>query len=206
MAPGIIGKKIKMTQIYNDNELIPVTVLEVGPCYVIQKKDTEKNGYSALQFGFEKKKTQRTNQPEKGHHKKAGKGVFRKLKEFRVSEKTLDDFNLGDEVKADIFEEGETVKVTGFSKGKGFSGVVKRWGFGGGRETHGSHFHRAPGSIGQCVKPGKIWKKKKMPGRHGNQKITVKNLKIVKVDAQNNIMMVKGAVPGSTGGFIYVKK
>ena len=206
MAAGIIGKKIGMTQVFiEDGKVVPVTVVEAGPCVVIQKKNKEKDGYTALQIGFDKKEKKITK-PEAGHTKKAGKGVFRKLKEFRVSAEELEKFNLGDEVKVDLFTVGEKVKVTGFSKGKGFTGVMKRWNFSGGRSTHGSKFHRKTGSIGQCVFPGKVWKGKKMPGRQGNEQVTVKNLEIIKVLPAENTILIKGAVPGANGNLVYVKK
>ena len=206
MAAGLIGRKVGMTQVFSEEgKVTPVTVIEAGPCYIIQKKNAEKDGYNALQMGFEKK-AKNVRKPEAGHFKTSGKGVFKKLKEFRVEQKELENFNLGDEIKVDIFSAGEKVRVTGFSKGKGFTGVVKRWNFSGGRKTHGSKFHRRTGSIGQCVSPGKVWKGKKMPGRAGNEQVTVKNLEIVRISSDKNLILVKGAVPGATGGFVYIKK
>ncbi len=206
MAAGLIGKKVGMTQFFKeDGKLLPVTVIQAGPCYVIQKKEIEKDGYNAIQVGFERKE-KKTKKSETGHFKAAGAGVFKKLKEFRLNESEIANYELGSEINVSIFQAGEKVKVTGFTKGRGFSGVVKRWSFGGGRKTHGSKFHRRTGSIGQCVSPGKIFKGKKMPGRYGNERVTLKNLEIVKVIPSDNAIVVKGAVPGATGGIVYIKK
>lgn len=206
MAAGLIGRKIGMTQIFKeDGKVLPVTVIEAGPCYVIQKKETEKDGYTAIQLGFEKKE-KNVKKPEAGHFKNAGQGVFKKLKEFRVAAEEAGSYELGSELTVTMFKPGEKIKVTGFTKGRGFAGVVKRWSFSGGRATHGSKFHRKGGSIGQNVSPGKVWKGKKMPGRYGNEQVTVKNLEIVKVVPADNTIVVKGAIPGSTGGIVYIKK
>lgn len=206
MTAGLIGKKVGMTQIFNEEgKAVPVTVVEAGPCFVIQKKNADKDGYTALQLGYEKKE-KRIKKAEAGHCKVSGKGVFKKLKEFRVNEEDLSKFNLGDEVKADLFSVGEKVKVTGFTKGRGFTGVVRRWNFSGGRETHGSKFHRKTGAIGQNVHPGKVWRGKHMPGRYGNEQVTVKNLEIIKVNKEKNLILIKGAIPGATGGLVYIKK
>jgi len=207
MTAGLIGKKMGMSQHFTeDGRVIPVTVVEAGPCVVVQKKTLDKDGYSALQLGYAKKEKNVTK-PEAGHFKVAGKGVYKKLKEFRIEEDMLQNYNLGDEISAnDLFKVGEKIKVTGFSKGRGFAGVVKRWSFGGGRATHGSKFHRGTGSIGQCVNPGKVWKGKKMPGRYGNDQITVKGLEVVSVDIATNIVLIKGAIPGPTGNLVYIKK
>ena len=206
MVAGLIGKKIGMTQIFNEQgRVVPVTVIEAGPCYIVQKKESEKDGYNAVQIGFGKKERNITK-PEVGHFKASAKGVFKRLKEFRVSEEELKNHTLGEEISVSIFTAGEKVKVTGRTKGRGFAGVVKRWNFGGGRATHGSKFHRGTGSIGQCVNPGKVWKNKKMPGQYGNEQVTVKGLEVVKVSPEQNILMVKGAVPGAPGGLVYIKK
>lgn len=206
MVAGLIGKKIGMTQIFNEQgRVVPVTVIEAGPCYIVQKKESEKDGYNAIQIGFDKKERS-VRKPEAGHFKASAKGVFRRLKEFRVSEEELSGHNLGDEISVSIFTPGEKVKVTGRTKGRGFAGVIKRWNFAGGRATHGSKFHRGTGSIGQCVNPGKVFKNKKMPGQYGNEQITVKGLEVVKVSPDQNILMVKGAVPGAPGGLVYIKK
>jgi len=206
MAAGLIGKKVGMTQLFReDGKLLPVTVIKAGPCYVIQKKESSKDGYNAIQVGFERKE-KNVKKPEAGHFKNADIGVFKKLKEFKIEENEIGNYELGSEINVSIFQTGEKVKVTGFTKGRGFAGVVKRWSFGGGRKTHGSKFHRKTGSIGQNVNPGKIWKGKKMPGRYGNERVTVKNLEIVKIIPADNAIVVKGAVPGATGGIVYIKK
>jgi large subunit ribosomal protein L3 len=206
MAAGLIGKKVGMTQFFReDGKLLPVTILQAGPCYVIQKKEAGKDGYNAIQIGFERKE-KNVKKPEAGHFKAADTGVFKKLKEFRLDESEIVNYELGAELNVSLFQAGEKVKVTGFTKGRGFAGVVKRWNFGGGRKTHGSKFHRRTGSIGQCVNPGKVWKGKKMPGHYGNERVTVKNLEIVKVIPADNAIVVKGAVPGATGGIVYIKK
>ncbi|HNT26870.1 MAG TPA: 50S ribosomal protein L3 [bacterium] len=206
MSAGLIGKKVGMTQIFNEDGVsIPVTVIEAGPCFIIQKKSTEKDGYCAVQVGFEQK-SKNVRKPEAGHFKSAGKGIFRRLKEFRVNEKDLQGLNLGDELKADLFKVGEKVKVTGFTKGRGFTGVVKRWNFSGGSDAHGSKFHRKGGAVGQNVHPGKIWKGKRMAGRLGNEQVTIKNLEVVKIYPEKNLLLLKGAIPGATGGVVYIKK
>ncbi len=203
---GIIGKKLGMMQYYNEEgNVIPVTVIQAGPCCVIQKKTEDTDGYSALQLGFEPQKMQRVNKPLTGHFKKAGKGVYKHLKEFKAKE--LDNVELGSEISvSDIFKIGEFVHVAGKSKGKGFAGVVKRFGFGGGRASHGSTVHRAPGAIGSSAYPGKIIKNKKMPGHMGNVNLTVKNLQIVDIRDDENLIMVKGAVPGHKNAIVYIKK
>ncbi|HOW51944.1 MAG TPA: 50S ribosomal protein L3 [bacterium] len=206
MTAGLIGKKVGMTQIFSEDGVsIPVTVIEAGPCFIIQKKSTDKDGYSAIQLGFEKKE-KNVRKPEAGHFKAASKGIFKRLKEFRVNDTDLGALNLGDELKADIFKVGEKVKITGFSKGRGFTGVVKRWGFNGGCDAHGSKFHRKGGSVGQNVHPGKIWKGKRMAGRYGNEQVTVKNLEVVKIYPEKNLILVKGAIPGAAGGVVYIKR
>lgn len=205
MTAGLIGKKVGMTQYFNeDGVCVPVTVIEAGPCFIVQKKSPEKDGYSALQLAFEKK-AKRVGKPEAGHFKAAGKGVFRRIKEFRVDASELGKFNLGDEVKADLFKIGQKVKITGFTKGRGFTGVVKRWSFSGGGDGHGSKFHRKGGSVGQNVHPGKIWKGKRMAGRYGNEQVTVKNLEVIKIYPEKNLIFIKGAVPGANGGVVYIK-
>ena len=204
MKKGIVGKKVGMTQIYDqEGHAIPVTVIEAGPCVVVQKKCVEKDGYNVLQVGFDPKKTHRVNRPQMGHFKKSGKGAFYVLKELKIE--CIDEYEVGDEIRAEIFEEGEYVDVTGQSKGRGFQGVVKRWGFAGGPATHGSMFHRAPGAIGQCAWPSKVWKNQKMPGHYGNEKVTVLNLKVVKIIPEKNLILIKGPVPGSRNGIVMVR-
>jgi len=205
MVKKLIGKKLGMTRIFMDEgKSIPVTVLQIGPCVIIQKKIREKNGYNAIQVGFEPQKETRVNKPLKGHFGAAGKGCFAHLKEIRVE--NTEEFELGHEFKSDIFAAGDTIHVSGLSKGRGFSGVMKRWGFSGGKKTHGSRSHRIPGSIGCSASPGRVQKGKKLPGRMGNQRVTIKNLKIVDVRPEMDLVLVKGAVPGSRNSLVEVVK
>lgn len=206
MFKGIIGKKVGMTQIFmSDGTVIPVTVVEAGPCVVVQKKTVESDGYNALQLGFGKiLKAKKINKPMAGHFKKNNLEFFKILKEFRTD--NVEEFEVGQEIKADIFAEGDLVDVQGISIGKGFQGVIKRHGFGGGPASHGSDFHRAPGSIGMCEFPGETLKGKKMPGRMGNKTVTTQGLKIAKVMADKNVLLIKGSVPGHKNGIIYIKK
>ncbi len=203
MIQGLIGKKVGMTQIFTDEgRVIPCTVIKAGPCLVVQKKN-EKD-LMKVQLGFvEEKKVKSINKPMKGHFDKAKVPPTKLLKEFFTNE---DNVKVGDSVKVDIFEEAETVNITGVTKGKGFQGVVKRWNFSGGSATHGSMFHRRPGSIGMCAYPAKVIKGKKMPGQMGGIKKTVKGIEVVKVDPQRNLLVVKGAVPGYNGNYIFIKK
>lgn len=204
MQRGLIGKKVGMTQVFwGDGTVVPVTVLEVGPCVVTQKKTKETDGYDAVQLGFEKQKEKRTTKPIQGHLKKADKGCFRILREIRTD--NPDEYQVGQELKASIFSVGDSVDVVGTTKGRGFAGVMKRHGFGGGRATHGSMFHRAPGSIGASAYPSRVFKGKKMPGQMGNVRKTVQNLVVVAVRPERNLILVKGAVPGSTSGVVMIK-
>jgi large subunit ribosomal protein L3 len=204
MMKGLIGKKLGMTQIFDDEgRRIPVTVVEAGPCVVIQKKTVAKDGYNAIQVGFAAKDLARSNRPLMGHCKTAAQGAFSYLRELRLDD--IDKYNVGDTISADIFNVGEIIDVTGTSIGKGFQGVVKRWGFKGGRSTHGSRFHRAPGSIGCSATPARVFKNKKMPGQMGNERVTVQNLQIARVDANDNLLLIKGAVPGSTNGLVLIR-
>jgi len=201
---GLIGKKLGMTQIFDDEgRRIPVTVVEAGPCVVIQKKTVARDGYNAIQVGFAAKDAARANRPLMGHCKTAAQGAFTYLRELRLDD--IDQYNVGDTISADIFNVGEIIDVTGTSVGKGFQGVVKRWGFKGGRSTHGSRFHRAPGSIGCSATPARVFKNKKMPGQMGNERVTVQNLQIARVDASDNLLLIKGAVPGSTNGLVVIR-
>jgi large subunit ribosomal protein L3 len=206
MVEGLIGKKLGMTQIYNDEgNVIPVTMIKAGPCTVIQKKNSDEDGYSAVQMGFvEEKEYKKVNKPAAGHFKKAEVPPIRILREFNVDEK--DDLKPGDQISVDVFQIGEKVDVVGTSKGKGFAGVVKRWGFHGGRKTHGSMFHRRPGSIGCSAYPSRVVKGKKMPGQMGNERVKMKNLTVVQADKENHLLIVKGAVPGADGGYLLIKK
>lgn len=202
MKKALIGRKIGMTQfIQEDGTTLPVTVCELGPCVVVQKKNVDKDGYAALKLGFIDVKEGRLTKPILSDLKKKGIRPLRVFGEVNVFDDTLD---VGSEIKCSIFAENTMVNVTGISKGKGFAGVVKRYGFGGGRETHGSTFHRAPGSIGACAFPSEVWKGQRMPGRMGFRTVTTKNLKIVKVFEDNNIVLISGAVPGRKNTLITV--
>ena len=204
MSKGILGKKLGMTRVFRENgQSIPVSSLEVGPCYIIQIKWAEKEGYNAIQLGFQPKKEKGLNRPIAGHFKAAGKGGFRVLREFRVD--NPETYELGQEITSEIFDIGDRVTVSGTSKGRGFSGVVKRWGFSGGDTSHGTRSHRVPGSIGASAMPSRVMKGKKMPGRMGYQRVTVKNLRVVDVIREQNLILVKGAVPGSKGGLVELR-
>lgn len=204
MNKAIIGKKIGMTQIFSpEGKLIPVTVIEAGPCPVVQKKTTENDGYEAVQLGFAVKKAKRVNKPEKGHFAKAGVEATRVLKEFKLDNAA--ELNLGDVIKVDTFAEGDKIDVTGTSKGHGYAGTVKRFGTHRGPMAHGSKYHRGPGSMGACSTPSKVMKGKKLPGHMGVDKVTILNLDVVRVDAERNLLLVKGAVPGPRGGYVSVR-
>jgi large subunit ribosomal protein L3 len=200
----IIGRKIGMTQIFDEEgNAIPVTVVKAGPCVVVQKKTPETDGYSAIQLGFEEIPEKKVNKPMLGHFKKYGVKPVRILREFRVE--NPDEYEVGQVIDVSIFEPGEVIDVTGWSKGRGFAGAMKRWGFSGGPKSHGSKFHRMLGSVGQHTEPAKILKGKKMAGRYGNERVTVRNLKVVKVDPENNLLVVKGGVPGARGGLLLIR-
>ncbi|HKI85889.1 MAG TPA: 50S ribosomal protein L3 [Thermoanaerobaculia bacterium] len=201
---GLIGKKMGMTRVFDeDGRSIPVTVLECGPCPITQIKTNEKDGYQALQLGFgADRKEKRTPKPLLGHLAKSGSGPQRMLREFRVSD--LEGYALGQKLTVELFDGIAKVRVTGISKGRGFAGVIRRYNFQRGRETHGSHNHRVPGSIGACATPSRVFRGKKMPGRMGNDRVSVKNLEVVRIDKENNLLFVKGAVPGTRNGFILV--
>ena len=204
--PGLIGKKIGMTSVISaDGKNLPCTVIEVGPCVVTQIKSIEKDGYEAIQLGYSEKKEKHTTKPEMGHFKKAGVAPQRHLAEFKGFE---GEFNLGDVIKADFFEEDSFVDVVGTSKGKGFQGVVKRHGFGGvGQATHGQHNRlRAPGSVGACSYPAKVFKGTRMAGRLGGDRVTVQNLQIIKVIPEHNLLLIKGSVPGAKGSIVLIEK
>lgn len=204
MKKGIIGKKIGMTQIFDENgKVIPVTVVEAGPCAVVQKKTVENDGYCAVQLGFSDAKVNRVNKPLKGHFAKGDVAPKKVLREFRLEDDSA--LNVGDIVKADIFADGEYVDVTGTSKGKGYQGTIKRWNGARLKGTHGTGpVHRHAGSMGACSTPSRIFKGKKMPGHMGAETVTVQNLIIAKVDAENNLLAIKGAVPGPKGGTVLV--
>ena len=206
MAPGILGKKVGMTQFFDEEgHVVTVTVLEAGPCVVVQRKSADRDVYEAIQIGlvdFTREKLVR--KPQRGHFAKAGVAPMRFLREFRVPEGS--DFKPGDRILAEHFRPNEKVAVTGTSKGKGFQGVVKRHGFRGGRATHGSMFHRAPGSIGQSATPSRVFKGMRLPGQMGNKRVTVRGLEIVEVHAEDNVILVRGAVPGPNGGYVQIRR
>jgi large subunit ribosomal protein L3 len=205
MGKKLIGRKLGMTRFFiEDGESVPVTLIKVGPCVVIQKKTLEKDGYEALQLGFEAQKEKGINKPLKGHFKAAGDRFFMHLAEIKVDDTS--DFEVGQEIKSDIFEIGDVVQVSGRSKGRGFTGVTKRWGFSGGRKTHGSRSHRVPGSIGMSATPGRVFKGKKLPGRMGNQRITIKNLRILDLRPEQDVIALKGSVPGSRNNLVEIAK
>ena len=206
MIKGILGKKLGMTQVFAaDGKRIPVTVVEAGPCTVVQKKTVETDGYNALQLGFGSKKAHRVNKPLMGHFKKAGQGAFAALRELQAD--NVDEVQVGDLISCDtILAIGDIVDVTGTSKGKGFQGVIKRWNFSGGRASHGSMFHRAPGSIGGSAWPSRVFKGKKMAGQMGNARVTTQNLQIVDVRPEQNLVLVKGAIPGPKNAMVIITK
>jgi len=205
MIEGLIGRKVGMTQIFTEEgNVIPVTIVKAGPCLIVQKKNEEETDVNKVQLGFvEDKKVKNVNKPMTGHFGKAKVPPTKLLREFFADKQ---EHNVGDSVKVDIFEENETVNIVGITKGKGFQGVVRRWNFGGGKKTHGSMHHRRPGSIGMCAFPGEVIKGQKMPGRMGGKRKTVKGLKVVKVDVENDLILVKGAVPGFNGNYVYILK
>ena len=205
MKKGIIGKKIGMTQICDEiGNVIPVTVIEAGPCVVAQKKTAENDGYDAVQLGFMDAKEKHLNKPEKGHFEKAGVAPKKHLKEFRLDDCSA--INTGDIISVETFAAGDKVDVTGISKGHGYSGVVKRWGCHKLRMTHGvGPVHRQPGSMGANSSPSRIFKNKKMAGQYGNERVTVLNLKVVKIDSEKNLIAIKGAVPGAKDGIVFIR-
>jgi large subunit ribosomal protein L3 len=203
MLKGIIGKKLGMTQIFHEEGgVVPVTVVQAGPCKVIQIKTPERDRYAAVQLGFEEREKKRVKKPLLGHFEKAQVPTFRYLREFRIADASA--FQVGQEITVGEFKVGDRVDVTGISKGKGFMGVVKRWGFRGGRATHGSMFHRAPGSIGASSYPSRVWPGQKMGGHLGNQKATLQNLEVIDVRPRQNLLLIKGAVPGGPRGLLLI--
>ena len=203
---GILGKKLGMTQIFaEDGKVVPVTVVQAGPCFVVQRKTSESDGYEAVQLGLvEERPPKKVNQPMQGHFDKAGVVPTRRLMEFHVDGDEA--LQPGDQVKASVFEKDDYVDVIGTSKGKGFQGVIKRHGFGGGKATHGSMFHRAPGSIGQSAYPSRVFPGVKLPGRMGGKRVTVKNLQIVQVNEEENLIYLRGAVPGARNSFVALRE
>ncbi|MBC7247040.1 MAG: 50S ribosomal protein L3 [Actinobacteria bacterium] len=202
---GIIGKKLGMTQIFTeDGKIVPVTVVEAGPCTVTQVKTVEKEGYDAVQLGFGAARERKVNKPLLGHFKGKGLQPLRHLAEIRVDDPGA--YQVGQEVTVGMFSRGERVDVTGRSKGKGYAGVVKRHGFGGGPGSHGAHFHRAPGSIGACATPSRVFRGSRMPGRMGGERVTALNLEIVDVKPERNVLLLKGSVPGPNGGLLVIRE
>lgn len=205
MAVGILGRKLGMSQVFrNDGRVIPVTVIEAGPCYVLQVKDKNKDGYDAVQLGFADKKEKGTNKPDLGRFKNINVTPKRFIKEIRITPEQK--FEVGQEVKVDVFEAGDAVDITGTSIGKGFQGGMKRWHWKGGKKTHGSTSHRRVGSIGSSTTPGRVLKGHHMPGRMGGDIVTVQNLEVVKIDKDNNLLVVEGAIPGADNGLLIIKK
>lgn len=204
MKKGLIGRKVGMTQVFNENgNVVPVTVVELGPCVVVQKKTVENDGYEAVQLGFDDKKVTRVNKPMKGHFDKAGVAPKKTLKEFRLDDTST--LNVGDILKADVFAVGEKVDVVGTSKGKGTAGAIKRWNFSRLKESHGTGpVARHAGSLGACSDPSRVFKGKKLAGHLGHERVTVQNLDVVKVDAENNLIAIKGAIPGPKKGVVVV--
>ncbi len=205
MLKGMLGKKLGMTRLFTEQgHWIPVTLLETGPCSVVQRKTELRDGYEAVQLGFGERREKCCTKPERGHFKKAGVTPKRHVVEFPVD--PADEFKLGDLVRVDLFAVGERVDVSGVTKGRGFAGVHRRHKFGGGPGGHGSNFHRRPGSIGQSADPSKVFKGLRMPGHMGAARVTTQNLEIVKVDAEKNLLVIRGCIPGATGGIVEVKK
>ncbi len=200
----LLGRKLGMTRLFKDDTVIPITVVQAGPCYVVQKKTPQVDGYSAVQLGFDGAK--KLNKPLDGHFKKAELKPLRFLREMRVhDENELTSYEVGQQIKVDLFQVGEKVDVIGWTKGRGFSGAMKRWGFSGGPRAHGAKFHRELGSLGQHTEPAKIFKGKKMPGRYGNERVTVHNLEVIKLDVENNLIALKGSVPGARGSLVLIR-
>ena len=205
MCRGLIGKKLGMTGLFTpQGEYTPVTVVQAGPCVVTQIKTIETDGYNALQLGFGEKKNSRVNKPMSGHLKKSGDVLFEFLREFSVNNPS--EYSVGKNIPLDIFEVGDRVDVSGKSKGRGFAGVIKRHGFHGGKKTHGSHSHRIPGSIGCSATPAKVIKGKKMPGQYGNDRNTVRNLVVFDIRPDENLILIKGGLPGSVSGLVEINK
>lgn len=202
MTNGLLGKKLGMTQVFNEGRLIPVTVIEAGPCRVAQVKTKDHDGYDAVQLSFDEVPERKLTKAQFGHLKKHQVPPSRRLREF----KKTGEVQVGQVIKADVFQKGDWVDVEGVSKGKGFQGVMKRHHYAGGPETHGSMFHRAPGSIGSSSYPSRVWKNKTLPGQLGNERVTVQRLKVIDARADENLLFISGAVPGATGGFVVVRK
>ncbi len=204
MALGILARKIGMTQLFVEGSAVGTTVIETQPCTVVQVKTVETDGYNALQLAYDEVAERKVTRPLQGHYKKAGVAPHRHLFEVRIDNPS--EYTVGDRLGVEIFSEGDKVDVTGKSRGLGFQGVVKRWDFAGGPATHGSHFHRRPGSVGNCVKPGRVVKGKKLPGQTGNRRVTIRGLRILRVDPEKNLLVLKGATPGARGTLLQLRK
>lgn len=204
MALGILARKIGMTQLFVEGSAVGTTVIETQPCTVVQVKTVETDGYNALQLAYDEVAERKVTRPLQGHYKKAGVAPHRHLFEVRIENPS--EYTVGDRVGVEIFSEGDKVDVMGKSRGLGFQGVVKRWDFAGGPKTHGSHFHRRPGSVGNCVKPGRVVKGKKLPGQTGNRRVTIRGLRILRVDPEKNLLVLKGATPGARGTLLQLRK
>ena len=204
MQKAILARKLGMTQIFDETgRVVPVTVVEAGPCAVVQKKTVDTDGYDAVQVGFIDIMEKKANKPAKGHFAKAGVAPKKYLRELRLDD--ISGLNVGDEIKADVFAAEDKVDVAGITKGKGYAGTIKRWGTHRGPMTHGSGYHRGPGSMGMCSYPGRVFKGKRLPGHMGVERVTVQNLTVVRVDAEQNIMLIKGGLPGPKGGLLEIK-
>jgi large subunit ribosomal protein L3 len=205
MSIGILGKKVGMTRLFGEHgEVIPVTVIEAGPCHIVQTKSRTTDGYEAIQIGFGQKREGAINKPDQGHFRKANVPPLRFLRELRLD--SVGTFQVGERLTVEIFSVGELVDISGISKGKGFSGVVKRWGFKGGKASHGAETHRSPGSIGASSDPSRVFKGLPMAGRMGGKRVTVQNLEVVKADAERNLLVVRGSVPGPRNGMLMIRK
>jgi large subunit ribosomal protein L3 len=204
MARGILARKIGMTQMFVDDRAVGVTVVESQPSVVVRVKTVESDGYAAIQLGYDEIPESKASRPMAGHFKKAGVAPHRHVYEVRVDRP--EEYSIGDRVGVDIFAEGETIDISGVSKGLGFQGVVRRWGFAGGPSTHGSHFHRRPGSVGQCVKPGRVVKGRKLPGHMGSRRVSVRGVKVLRVEPERNLLVLKGAAPGARGTLLELGK
>jgi len=204
MARGILGRKIGMTQLFVDDRAVGATVIQASPCTVVQIKTTEIDGYNALQLGYDEVKESKVTRPLAGHYKKADVAPHRHLFEVRVDDP--ENYSVGDSVGVDVFEVGDKINIAGITRGLGFQGVVKRWDFAGGPKTHGSHFHRRPGSVGMCVKPGRVMKGKKLPGHTGARRVKVRGLQVLVVDPERNLVVVKGSTPGARGSILELGK
>jgi len=202
MARGIPVRKLGMTQVFVDDQAVGVTVMEAKPCTVVRILTAERDGYDALQLGHEEVAESKVTKPLAGHYKKAGVAPHRRLFEIRVDDP--EEHNVGDSLGVDLFAEGDKIVVSGISRGLGFQGVVKRWNFAGGPKSHGSHFHRRPGSVGNCVKPGRVVKGRKLPGHTGARRVTVRGLQVLRVDPEKNLLIVRGATPGTRGSILEV--